>query len=73
MSLSPQRLNEFYRLPASLLNLAEADVDVLSGQFETAPSSSSKKVLLLCMLVPPNTTLTPGELALTCATIFASS
>ena len=44
-----------------------------SGQLLTASSTSSKKVTLLWMDVPPRTTRTPGELALTCATIFASS
>jgi hypothetical protein len=46
-----------------------------SGQYETASPTSSKNVVALCTVVPPRTTLTPGEDedALMPATIFASS
>lgn len=62
-----------YLLPASFLNLPAAVEGAASGQLLTASSTSSKNVVLLCMLVAPRTTLTPGELALTWAIIFASS
>ena len=60
-------------LAVSFLSLAAAVVGADSGQLDTASSTSSKNVVLLCKLVDPRTTLTPGELALTWATIFASS
>lgn len=59
--------------PTSLRSRPAAVEGPGSGQLLTASSTSSKKVTLLWMDVPPRTTRTPGELALTCATIFASS
>lgn len=67
------RINPNYLLPVSFLSLAAAVVGAGSGQLDTASSTSSRKVVLLCTVVDPRTTLTPGEMALTWATIFASS
>ena len=68
----PSRIAHHY-LPTSRLSRAAADAGGGSGHESTASSTSSRNVLLLWTVVPPNTTRTPGELALTCATIFASS
>jgi hypothetical protein len=68
-SASPSR----HYLPTSLFKRAAADVAGGSGQDSTASSTSSRNDVLLCTVVPPSTTRTPGELALTCATILASS
>ena len=59
--------------PTSFLSLPAAVVGGGSGQLETALSTSSMKVAALCTVVPPRTTLTPGEEALIEATILASS
>lgn len=65
-------LNANYR-PTSRRSRPAAVEGPGSGQLPTASSTSSKNVVLLWTVVPPRTTRTPGELALTCATILASS
>lgn len=67
-----EKLIGIYR-PISLRSRPAAVEGQGSGHPLTASSTSSKKEVLLWMVVPPNTTRTPGELALTWATILASS